>query len=137
MFYPLFPIIVRLHQFTLGLADIQGFLALLQPAIDGRDCIFLFVVSVKSGIGKDPPEPGGDIIGRDLEGLAPRIRLAHPVYSPQDERLLVEPGSRIKFVLVAARKGQKRRCCPPEICDLGAGIHGRHLFQRAESSLAV
>jgi len=36
-------------------------------------------------------------------------------------------------MLAAARKSQKWRCCPPEICDLGAGMHGRHLFQRAES----
>ena len=36
-------------------------------------------------------------------------------------------------LLAAARKSQKRRCCPPAICDLGADIPGCHLFQRAES----
>ena len=40
-------------------------------------------------------------------------------------------------VLAAVKKSQKRRCCPLGVCDLGAGVHGRHLFQRAESSLAA
>jgi len=67
-----------------------------------------------------------------------RIRkAAHGFRFPCTSAILLANFAIHRILLAAARKSQKWRSCPPAICDLGAGIHGRHLFQRAESFLTA
>jgi MFS family permease len=100
----------------------------------------IFVTSLAIVTSVFPPQERGKAIGIVIATTYASLSLA-PVLGGTMTHYL---GWRSLFwgaipigMLAAARKSQKRRCCPPEICDLGAGIHGRHLFQKAESSLAA